>query len=282
MKKLILLFVLLASGLQAQIVHVRWSSESKKISECEYDLIFTANIDKHYHIFSIVKSGDTNPTSFTFTPSSDYVLVGKMKEPAPHVVDDEMMGKMLEHHRPITTFTQRIKLLTDKKTAIKGKFDYQECDTVSCIFPPREDFKFELQGSASCASTESAFGITTSTNACICDTAAILGAFNAKNAVPASADSNINSTEATISQTPKEDSGDCNPWSTLLIGLGFGLGAVLMPCIYSLIPLTVSFFLKQSKTKASGIRNSLLYGFLSFSFSLPSRWGSQSSLDQQP
>src|SRR5688572_1687317 len=130
MKKFLLLFLLLASGLQSQVVHVKWSTDVKKVSDCEYDLLFKASIDKYYHIFSIVTSGDSRPTSFSFTPSSEYVLVGKMKEPTPHKTDDEIMGLLLEHHGPgIITFTQRVKLLSDKKVTVKGNFEYQECDT---------------------------------------------------------------------------------------------------------------------------------------------------------
>lgn len=258
MKKLLLFFVLSAFGLTGQVSHVRWSTEVKKVSDCEYDLIFKADIDKYYHIFSIVESGDTRPTIFTFTPSSDYTLVGKMKEPKPHEVDDELMGKMLEHYGKVS-FTQRVKLLSDKKISIKGNFEYQICDTVACTFPPTEDFKFDLQGTASCKKDEqSSFGMITSTNACVCDTAAILQM--AGPTKPSPADSAV-TTEPQLSQAPADNNGSCNPWQTLVIGLGFGLGAVLMPCIYSLIPLTVSFFLKQNKNKAKGIRDAIVYGF---------------------
>ncbi len=109
MKKLVLLLVLFAHQIFAQS-HVMWSWESKKISDCEYDLVFKAEIDKYYHIFSIVPSGDNRPTTFSFTPSVDYTLVGKMKEPKPHRIDDEIMGITLEHESGRTLFTQEDKV----------------------------------------------------------------------------------------------------------------------------------------------------------------------------
>ena len=68
MKKLLLLFIFFVCYTQAQIVHVHWSMESKKTSDCEYELLSKASIDKYYHMFSIVPSGDSRPTIFTFMP----------------------------------------------------------------------------------------------------------------------------------------------------------------------------------------------------------------------
>src|SRR4051812_38289323 len=84
MKKLLLLFVFIAFKFSAQVTHAKWTVESKKVSDCEYDLIFTAKVDKYWHIWSIIPTNGPNPTSFTFTPNKDYSLVGKVKEPKPH------------------------------------------------------------------------------------------------------------------------------------------------------------------------------------------------------
>lgn len=259
MKKLFLLFIFFALRIEAQVVHVRWSMEAKKHSECEYDLVFTATIDKHYHIFSIIPSGDTRPTIFNFKPSADYQLVDKMKEPAPHVVDDEIMGKMLEHHGSKTVFTQRIKLLTDKKVAIKGDFEYQECDTVACTFPPVEKFTFDLQGSPACkTSTASAeaFGMSTSSNVCVCDTNAIVKAASEKKAALSAV------AESEPSPTDTEETTDLEDlswWYIFIQGFIGGFAALLTPCVFPMIPMNVSFFTKQSKTRRQGIRNALLY-----------------------
>jgi thiol:disulfide interchange protein len=255
MKKIVLLLVLFAVNLTAQVSHVRWSTEMKKVSDCEYDLVFKANIDKYYHIFSIVESGDTRPTIFTFKPSAEYMLVGKMTEPKPHVVDDELMGKTLEHHGNIS-FIQRIKLLTDKKVTIKGNFEYQICDTVACTFPPTEDFKFDAQGTSACmtASAEP-FGMKTSSNVCVCDTAAILAA---------SATKTVESKKEFVSQTDESktelvDTEDMNSWAIFISGFFGGFAALLTPCVFPMIPMNVSFFTKQSKNKRQGIRNAFVY-----------------------
>lgn len=266
MKKLLLLFVFFASQLFAQENPVSWTFESKKVSDCEYDLIFKAEIKEPWHIYSIVKNTtkeaeDIWPTTIVFKNSAAFVKVGNLKESKPTTEFDKVWEAVVSFHPHKATFTQRIKLLTAEKVKIKGNCEAQACTDVMCTRPPVEPFEFELQGSGACVSTEASFGINTSANSCVCDTDAIVSAHDNKSKITASADTAVKATEATIRETPKDTANDCNPWSTLFIGLGFGLGAVLMPCIYSLIPLTVSFFLKQSKTKASGIKNSLLYGF---------------------
>ncbi|MBL7933419.1 MAG: thioredoxin family protein [Bacteroidia bacterium] len=251
MKKLLLLFILFVSYTQAQIVHVHWSMESKKISDCEYELIFKANIDKYYHIFSIIPSGDSRPTIFTFKPSADYALVGKMTEPAPHVYDDEIMGKLMEHHSGLKVFKQKIKLLSDKKVTIKGEFEYQECDTVACTFPPVEKFKFELQGSPSCvAGLEKP--AEKGPDSLLIDTLSKLTAAPADTAAPAEIKP----------ASYNDDAVDATSMSWLGIFLaGFlgGFAALLTPCVFPMIPMNVSFFTKQSKTKQQGIRNAFIY-----------------------
>lgn len=251
MKKLLLLFILFLARMEAQVVHVHWSMESKKVSDCEYDLLFKANIDKHYHIFSIVPSGDSRPTIFTFKPSADYSLVGKMKEPAPHVIDDELMGKLMEHHSGLIVFTQRVRLLSDKKVAIRGEFEYQECDTVACTFPPTEKFKFELQGSTSCLST-TVQATVKGADSLLLDTLVQTAS------VPA------DTTSLPVLKPAAYNDDSVDPTSLSWIGIflaGFvgGFAALLTPCVFPMIPMNVSFFTKQSKTKKQGIRNAFIY-----------------------
>jgi thiol:disulfide interchange protein len=253
MKKFLLLFLLLNAGLKSQVVHVKWSWEAKKHSDCEYDLVFKAKIDKYYHTFSIEKSGDSRPTSFTFAPSQDYELVGKMKEPKPHRIDDEIMGVTLEHDGPgVFAFTQRIRLLSNKKIKIKGQFEYQECDTVSCVFPPNEDFSIEVQGNGSCeAATEAGSNpgpgvITVKTD-------------SIKMGKPDTAAARLSS-EPHISEAVYDtEQTNLTWWVIFLQGLAGGFIALLTPCVFPMIPMNVSFFTKQSKTKRQGLRNALLY-----------------------
>lgn len=273
----VLALLLLSSLGFAQDNPVHFKFSTVKVSECEYDLVFTAAIDEPWHVYSLNKLSEDgpNPTSFTFKQSKDYVLVGKTKQTAPQKEFDKVFEVNVEYFKHTATFTQRIRLTANKKVTISGKYEFQACTEEKCIFPPADDFSFELTGTAACVSSSSTGLVVPATEGntvavanasdCHCDTAAIL-------AMGEKSKSNSTSTPATnVAEQKKNDTvvtsatsakgGECDPWSKFFLGLAAGLGAVLMPCIYSLIPLTVSFFIKRSKNRATGIKNSLLYGF---------------------
>ena len=250
--------------LQAQESPVHFKLSTKKVSNCEYDLVFNASIDDTWHMYSQKKLGDDgpNPTLFTFKKSKDFELVGKTSESKPVEEFDKVFETKVLYFKHTATFTQRIKLLTDKKISIKGKYEFQACTEEKCIFPPADDFSFDVQGTSSCA-------VKTETNpildgsSCVCDTQAILASVNSSNGKPVNTitDNPPPNTKVTSAEEAPKENKDCSPLTKFFLGLSVGLGAVLMPCVYSLIPLTVSFFIKRSKTRAEGIKNSLLYGF---------------------
>jgi thiol:disulfide interchange protein len=284
-KRVVILFILLAFKLSAQLSPVSWTFETKKVSECEYDLIFKASIGEGWHLYSLKKvegDGAPNPTVFKFKASKNYELVGKVKESETKTDYDKDLELTTTYHEKTGSFTQRIKLLSPEKTQITGKFEFQTCNKGQCVFPPADDFKFDVQGSANCqpqssallgvtetpeiglnvspnacvcdtqailagvrASTVEAFGISLSAYACDCDTAAIL-AMDKKRALP-------------VEQKPAKAETSMSWWTIFLAGLIGGFAALLTPCVFPMIPMNVSFFTKQSKTKRQGIRNALVY-----------------------
>lgn len=262
----------------AQQLHAHWTQSIKKISDCEYDLIFTVKIDPTWHMFSMVVQGEDgpNPTSIKFIKSSDYELLGKIKESAPIEEMDKVFEMKVAFFIGTASFTQKIKLKSDKKISISGKYEYQVCTDEKCEFPPAEKFVFDLpSGSSACVGEQikdttlsrksNAFAVIEteqSTTLTKVDTAAILKIKGcATNDV---SNTNVQTTQlqgtTTATRTHEEVVGSCNPWHTFLAGLGWGFAAMLMPCIYSLIPLTVSFFLKRSKSRRQGIRDAVIYG----------------------
>ncbi len=272
-KKISFLVLLILSGLtslNAQEQRVKFKLTTQKVSDCEYDLKFNATIDEGWHLYSLKKAGEDgpNPTSFVFAKSADYELVGKTTEGKTIKEHDKVFDMNVEYFKHTAVFTQRIKLKSDKKIKIKGKSEYQACTEEQCIFPPADDFEFDLQGTTLCLSNTSATSSEATAAAltdtpCACDTAEIIATAGkitpAEIGIVPRATSKIEA--MVVTNTDKKDNGECRPWSKFLLGLLAGLGAVLMPCVYSLIPLTVSFFIKRSKSRAEGIKNSMLYGF---------------------
>jgi thiol:disulfide interchange protein DsbD len=262
LKKISLLFLFLTSSfLIAQETPVHFKFSTKKISDCEYDLQFTAAVDEPWHIYSLSPVNDgPNPTVFMFTKSADYDLVGKTTESKPIKEFDKVFEMNVQYFVKTATFTQRIKLKSDKKIIIKGKYEYQACTEEKCIFPPADVFEFSLQGTAACLNSAAASTV----NAAATSTLTSVESVAEVVAEPTADTATIvqpTKEDAVISQgIPKETQDVPKSWYAIFIA-GFigGALALLTPCVFPMIPMNVSFFTKQSKTKAEGIKNALLY-----------------------
>ena len=238
--------------------YVSWSFSQKKISADEFELIFKAKIEPTWHLYSQIETPDGPlPTSFEFEKSKDYVLVGKTIEPAPiehaEPVFDNLVVRYFEN---AATFKQKIKVKNKTPFTIKGFIDGMACNESQCQkFSPSPEFIFKIEGS-----------LTDSSNALIRDT-------KLEDSINASA-SNLNKNLSQPSNQTDNQKGnvkDLKPEPSLqkksnttyisLFIAGFlgGLLALLTPCVFPMIPMTVSFFTKQSKTKAAGIRNAIIY-----------------------
>lgn len=257
MKKIILgiIFTFSAFGfLHSQDNPVHWSFESKKVSECEYDLIFKAKIDEPWHLYSLNKAGDEgpNPTVFKFKKNPGYELIGKVKQGNPLKEFDKVFEMNVEFFKHNATFSQRIKLLNTGKIKISGQYEYQSCTEEKCIFPPADKFDFDLEGSASCISI---------TNVSVIDSTIKDSTVIASNASDTDSTTLIKSTVISESHYNNEKPAPTSlSWFAIfLAGFIGGFAALLTPCVFPMIPMNVSFFTKQSKTKKQGIRNALMY-----------------------
>ena len=231
-----------------------WTFESKKISDTEYDLIFKAKIEKGWHIYSqFLKGEGALPTSFSFDKSSGIELIGKAKEESP---------KRQEHKEPIfdnmtvvdfsesATFTQKIKV-KDISKPIKGTLEYMACTEGQCTPPIEVPFSFNLATGQGSAIVETATPLNNDTS----HTAA-LGNIGVK---PTDFQFDKTNESFVCGSTTTISAADDSLWLIFIKGFVAGLLAVLMPCIFPLIPMTVGFFTKGSKDRKTGIRNALIY-----------------------
>jgi len=133
--------------------HAHWNLSTKKINDCEYDLIFTVTLDKGWHTFSVLKIKDADlevfPTQIVLKQNNDYTLVGNLTETNPTPEYDETIKKTVLLHYNKVVFTQRVKLNSVNKVKISGKYEYQICKDV-CESPPYQKFEFDLQGTSTC------------------------------------------------------------------------------------------------------------------------------------
>lgn len=139
-KLLIILFALMLTiGAYAQIeAPVKWSYAAKRISPTEAVVLLKATIQPGWHIYSQnVKAGGPIKTSFVFTPSKDFTLVGKAIEPKPATKFEKAFKMNVSYFEREVVFQQKIKVKSANATTVKGKLEYMVCNDLKCL-PPEE------------------------------------------------------------------------------------------------------------------------------------------------
>ena len=251
MKKIVSLFALLITFLgTAQIVEpVKWSSSVVKVSDSELDLVITANIEDDWHLYSqFTPEGGALPLVLTYkNQKGNYQLVGKTKEGKYKKVYSDIFEIDEYYFSGTAKFTQRIKIINPKLKTIDVFADGQACIDGRCV-QTTSNLKFTLPV---IKVTETATTETTDTISKPTDSVVTTETDSAKQAVTPIKDSNI--------EKPA-DKEEKSLWTIFFLAFLGGFAALLMPCIFPMIPMTVSFFTKQSKTKAAGIRNAIVYG----------------------
>ncbi|MGZ3885581.1 MAG: protein-disulfide reductase DsbD family protein, partial [Bacteroidia bacterium] len=239
---------------------VSWKMSAKKVSDCEYDLIFQATIEEGWHLYSLNKFGKDgpNPTTFKFNKNDGYELVGKVQQSKPVKEFDKVFEMNVEYFKHTATFTQRIKLKSSNKVKISGKYEFQSCTEEKCIFPPADKFEFDLQGSASCKTTETAAVIPPdSLQKKDSLTEAAVATVKEEGAPTRTTETVVKETHYAVDKV--QPASTLSWWAIFLAGFVGGFAALLTPCVFPMIPMNVSFFTKQSKSKKQGLRNAMVY-----------------------
>ena len=237
---LLFLFFGWATFAQGEEEPVQWTTSIERLSATEAVLHFNAAIKEKWHLYSLKEFEDGPlPTEFTFVFDSLKIgLKGEMESSLPQVEFDQIFEIDLPFFEEEASFSQAIVLLDPAVEEIRGEINYQACDDKVCIFRT-EPFAFSLTGEVIAAST-----------------------------IEVTEEDKARSAALTLSLKNKEllssglvDEEDASPLLNLFL-LGFlgGLIALLTPCVFPMIPLTVSFFLKQGSSLREGIFNALLYG----------------------
>jgi thiol:disulfide interchange protein DsbD len=246
---LILLITARVSQVYAQILTpVKWSFKANRLSDTEAELQFTAIIDKGWHLYSqtvIDPDNGPNPTLFTFDKPVGYILVGKVSQPKPITEYDDMFKMNVEYYEQKAIFTQKVKITSDKPVKITGIVDFESCDNKQCLVDS-PTFSFALEGSKTAAGTISIPKETTAKT--LADT--VTKATTSHIAKPGNA--------VKVKVIPEKSSGfdgnNSTLWWFFLQAFGWGLLAILTPCVFPMIPMTVSYFMKSgSKGKVQAI-----------------------------
>jgi thiol:disulfide interchange protein DsbD len=258
MKKIILslLIAIISFSGYSQIQNpVKWKYTVEKNGTKNATLVITAKIDKGWHLYSqFVGDGGPIPTTIKFKSSNEFTLVGKTEEsPKPHTVYEELFGMKVPFFEGNATFKQKIKVTSAKDFKVNGTLEFMVCDDKQCLPPDEMEISFDVKGAAVVVDNSKKEESKIVTN----DTANSTTASNTPALDSAKSDTTKSLADSTLGKSPEADN---SMWGIFFQGFLFGFVALLMPCIFPMIPLTVSFFTKQSKSRAVGIRKALIYG----------------------
>ncbi|MBB4804675.1 thiol:disulfide interchange protein DsbD [Flavobacterium nitrogenifigens] len=248
MKNIIITLLLLisASTFGQMYNPVKWSTSVEKTGDKEYVLKAQAVIQSGWHLYGqYIEEGGPSRTAFTFkNTKKNFELVGKTTEEKGHEVVDKIFDMKIKYFEDKALFTQKIKFTSDAISNVAGEVEFMVCDDSNCLPPTSEELTFKIPTEKKLASAE--------------ETAAV------KEDSTIIEEKKVAQTEEKapnkIAQEPKKK--ESRGLLTIFI-LAFlsGFAALLTPCVFPMIPMTVSYFTKQSKTKAAGIRNAMIYGF---------------------
>ena len=286
MKKLfnVFLLVFVTLAVQAQIHQpVKWKIKLEDSKTAEKEVVFTATSEKGWHLYDMnLPEGGPVSTSFTFETLKGAELIGQpVSSVKPTVVYDELFSMDLRWYPGTVSFTQKVKITDPKKFKIEGEVEFMACNDETCLPPDRVNFAFDAKNTKLTLPSDAPTINKEDITAIQPDTEQVAeDAETLTTPDPAAKTDNIISSPAKIANeltndaalwTPVIDDlkafGDTTVTATdtswlFIFFAGFlgGLIALLTPCVWPMIPMTVSFFLKRTKDRKKAIRDALTYG----------------------
>jgi thiol:disulfide interchange protein DsbD len=246
---------------------VTWSSSSKSLGDEEFEITIKAELAETWHTYSqFMDMGGPLPTWITFETGEDFELIGVAEESETTTYYEEVFEVDVVQFDGEAVFIQKVKRLNPDAASITGNVNYQICTDVDgkCIGPV--DYTFTLDLASGAEDKEANILVADST---------------AQFIIPNPANLNLSAPINDCGGSGIEEDDKKSYWVILLLGLGGGLVSLITPCVFPMIPLTVSFFTKGGKDK-SGIAKALLYGFsivlVYVTLSIPFHFGAESEI----
>ncbi len=278
MKNLLTLVIsiFLFTNTQAQVLNpVKWTYSTEQINKTEYNLVFSAKIDKNWHLYSVY-SPDNGPLPlfFSYEKSDKYELVGKMTEsPKPHEVYEDVYKITVKQFSDKAKFVQKIKIKTSSEFILKGNLDGQSCLDEGMCVPVTEDFELTISPNTKITSNNKAettelkedksLLIKEEDKISLADKDTIINIkkedINIVLENKTLKDEHI--TKSEIDNTEEIPINEENSSLWWFFGIAFlsGLAAILTPCVFPMIPMTVSFFMNSSKNKTKAKAQAIFY-----------------------
>lgn len=272
MKKIIssLFLLLLCFTASAQMQEpVKFSVTQKTLSDTEFEIVFTGKVEAGWHVYSTdIPDGGPTPAAIIFDQIKGVEPVGKLK-PTGKVIKqfDNLFEMEVSYMEGQATFIQKMRI-TGADYSVKGILTYGACNDENCIPPSEVGFSFSGKGKAGSAAKDKDMKEQEEVE----EVAAISDTLKADSAVATVVADSVPTSVAgsdywapVIDELAAYGESASNAvsqawWKIFLLGFLGGLVALLTPCVWPIIPMTVSFFLKRSGDKKKGIRDAFTYG----------------------
>lgn len=257
MKRILLLFplllVLLSTAFGQENVKdvISWKTAVQKTGDSTFKVTVSAAIKEGWHIYTATPGGDGSqiPTQVSFKKNPNVKTVGKVVvDGKVHTEEIKELDYSINYYKNKVSFTQQ--LVASANTTLKGAVDFQICNDQKCLNPATENFQVKIEGLAVTAAVDTTAEVAE-------DTAGT--AVAAVATTPVKGDNAAKVTATTTTGDGSDDLDKSSLWQLFIAGFVAGFIAFIMPCIYAMLPITVSFFTKRSKSRSQGIKNAVFY-----------------------
>lgn len=257
MKRVFLCFASLwiaIAGYTQILEPVKWSFSLENYDNREAKLIFKATIEKGWHLYSQnIPDGGPIRTSFTFEENDGFTRIDTVMEPVPEEEMDPNFGMVLRYFSNEAVFRQKIRLNTQEPLTIKGFLEYMCCDDTKCLPPTEVDFAFNVNGEMSAAAVDSTISEEVSPVLPVVEVQELN--------LPGQDTAESVSVETMDARNLSGDTGvHKGLWLFFFISIVAGFAAILTPCVFPMIPMTVTFFMHSNENKTRARIQAVIYG----------------------
>jgi thiol:disulfide interchange protein DsbD len=275
-KHILLIAVLLLSqfGFGQIFEPVTWTHELKITGKTTGEIIHKATIENNWHLYGMnIPENGPRPTQLVYESLINAEKAGTIQAKSKLLeVYDKSFQMNLSWYANEAIFVQKISFTDATKVKVEGYVEYMACDDERCLPPAQDEFSL---GNAKAVATETVANVQQPTKseetadfiqAAVISEMAVDSGLVAASATPTGAEKVVDYWTPVIDElrafgNQLGSSGDISLWLIFIAGLAGGLLALFTPCVWPIIPMTVSFFLKRSDNKSRGRRDAILYGF---------------------
>jgi len=258
---------------------VKWNLSKEDLGENVYELVFKASIEDKWHLYSqFVPKGGPEATAFYFYDLKGFEFIGEdvkiveeesyevegdidyivsFFEPDGHEEDDPNFNMILKYFGHEAKFTRRIKITTEEPLVISGYVYFMCCDDSKCL-PPNDENKFEFAFNGAELSTETVKEEKTDGGTVVTTKLEIGTIGDAENKSEYKQTYEILEDKTVLERAKIDGFADKSLWELFIFSILAGLAAILTPCVFPMIPMTVSFFMKEKKAK--GKMQAIVFG----------------------